>query len=242
MALALREWQATFAAQLAAGGGAARMAIHRHHIASSLAKSLGVTFSTVQALVGEEFFAQFAQAFVARELPTQPVLAEYGAGFADLIAAHASAQGLPYLADVARLDWALNVAFHSPRGPRLSAGDLSALPAGELAACVLPLAPGTALLRSDYPLDLIWAASQPGASQETVALDRGASRLLVLRQAADAAFVVLDEGEAAFVAALATGLPLQEAAEMAFGSDPAFDLGRRFARLLGCEVFAAMQH
>ena len=133
MTLALREWQANFAAQLAGGGGEARLAIHRHHIKRSLAKALAGTFPTVQALVGTEFFRQTAEAFAAENLPTQPVLAEYGAAFADFLAAQEAVHGLAYLADVARLDWALNAAFYSPRGPRLGAGDLAGLPPEQLA-------------------------------------------------------------------------------------------------------------
>ena len=239
MTLALREWQATFAAQLASGEGEARLAIHRHHIASSLARSLGTTFSTVQALVGEEFFRQAALAFVAGELPTQPVLAEYGAGFADFIAAYTPARELPYLADVARLDWALNAAFHSPR---VAAVDLSVVPPEQLAVSTLGLAPGTALVRSAYPLDLIWAASQAGAPEGTVDLGRGSARLLVLRRAADAAFITLGEAEAVFVTALGAGQTVEAAAGAAFAVEPAFDLTAAFARLVACEVFAALQH
>ena len=115
-------------------------------------------------LVGAEFFRGLARAFIGRSLPTQPVLAEYGAGFPAFIAGHDAARDLPYLADVARLDWALNLAFHAPAGGRLAAADLAALPADRLPSLRLSLAPGTVLVCSPYPLDRIWAASQPGAA------------------------------------------------------------------------------
>ena len=65
------------------------------------------------------------------------------------------------MADVARLDWALNLAFHAPAGGRLTVADLAALPADGLPSLRLSLAPGTALVSSSYPLNRIWAASQP---------------------------------------------------------------------------------
>lgn len=243
MPTALRDWQAAFAAQLSgeAVEGEGRLAIHRHHIAASLARALAATFPTVQALVGADFFRQLAQAFVARELPTQPVLAEYGAGFPDFVATYAPARGLPYLPDMARLDWALNVAFHSPRGPRLTASDLSAVPPQRLATRSVALAPGSALIGSRYPIDLIWAASQPGASDEKIDIERGPARLLVLRRADDAGFLGVSEGEAAFIAALGKGQTLEAAAGAAFAADTVFDLSRSFSRLLACEVFAAVQ-
>ncbi len=96
MPTALREWQAAFAARLSgeAEAGEKRLAIHRHHIVSSLARVLATTFPTVQALVGPDFFRQATRAFVARELPRQPVLAEYGAAFPGFLATYAPVDGL----------------------------------------------------------------------------------------------------------------------------------------------------
>ena len=242
MTLALREWQASFAAQLVGdgdgGGGEARLAIHRHHIARSLAAALAGTFPTVQALVGADFFRQTAGTFVGRTLPTQPVLAEYGADFPDFLAGQEAVHGLAYLADVARLDWALNTAFYSPRGPRLMAADLAPEP---LVSSVLTFAPGVALVRSRYPLDLIWAASQPDAPDETVDIEQGPARLLVLPRPEDAGFIALGEGEAAFVAAVAEGRSLEVAADAGFTAQSSFELSSCFARLLACEAFAALQ-
>jgi len=248
--LALRDLQAAFAAHVlgdeqpglvAAVGDGRRLAIHRHHVARSLATALAATFPTVQALVGADFFRQIAQVFVVRSLPTQPVLAEYGAEFPDFLAAPEAGHGLAYLADVARLDWALNTAFYSPRGSRLTAADLAGIPPEQLASKKLTLAPGTALVRSRYPLDLIWAASQPGAPEGTVDIDQGPARLLVLPRAQDAGFIVLGEGEAAFVAAVADGQSLETAAGAGFAAQSSFELSSGFAQLLGCEAFAALQ-
>jgi hypothetical protein len=247
--LALRELQRVFAAHLSGEDqqalvaeilpAAQRLHIHRHHILDSLAAALAATFPTIQAVVGAEFFRGLARAFIGRSLPTQPVLAEYGAGFPAFIAGHDVARNLPYLADVARLDWALNLAFHAPAGGRLVAADLAALPADQLPSLRLSLAPGTVLVCSTYPLDRIWAASQPEAAADPVDLAAGGVRLLVLRRPDDAAFVSLSAAEAAFVAGLGERLTLEEAAGRAA---PGFDLSAGFARLLGLGVFAAPQH
>jgi len=255
MPLALRDLQAAFAAHImgsdradlvAAVAGdtipaAARLSVYRHHVFESLGTALAATFPTVQALVGMDFFRGLARAFVGHALPSQPVLAEYGADFAAFIAGYDAARDLPYLADVARLDWALNLAFHTPLGGRLKAEDLSALPVERLPSMSIALAAGAALLTSRYPLDRIWEASQPGAASGTVDLNSAASHLLVLRRPDDAAFVSLSEGEAAFVAMLAEGMSLERAAGAAFQIDPAFELSTSFARLLAWEAFAALQ-
>ena len=247
MPLALRDLQAAVAAHLSGEDqpalaaeilpAAQRLRVHRHNVVDSLASALAATFPTVQAVIGAEFFRGLARAFGGRSLPTQPVLAEYGAGFPDFIAGHEAARDLPYLADVARLDWALNIAFHAPAGRRLAAADLAALPPDRLPSLRLSLAPGTVLVASPYPLDRIWAASQPEAA-DAVDLTAGSVHLLVLRRPDDAAFVSLSAGEAAFVAGLGEGLMLEEAASR---TEPGFDLSACFARLLGLGVFAAAQ-
>jgi len=146
MPLALPDLQAAFAAHIVGDDRAdlvasvvgdtipagARLRVYRHHVFHSLATALSATFPTVHALVGDEFFRGLTRAFVASTLPKNPVLSEYGAGFAAFIEGYAPAGGLPYLADVARLDWALNAAFHSPAEPRLGVADLAAITVEQL--------------------------------------------------------------------------------------------------------------
>ncbi len=255
MPLALPDLQAAFAAHIVGQDrdalvativsdsipAAARLRVYRHHVFHSLATALAANFPTVQALVGEEFFRGMARAFVAHILPAQPVLSEYGAGFAGFVAAYAPASGLPYLADMARLDWALNVAFHSPIKPLLAVADLADVAVEQLPSRSLSLAPGIAIIRSPYPVDRIWAAAQPGASNEVVNLDTGGAALLVMRQAEDAGFVALGDGEVKFLEALAAGDTLGRAAAAALAADAAFELSFAFARFLALPVFAAVQ-
>lgn len=255
MPLALRDLQAAFAAHIVGHGRAdvvaavagdtipavARLDVYRHHVFASFGTALVATFPTVEALVGADFFRGLARAFVGHALPLQPVLAEYGAEFPAFIARHEAARDLPYLADVARLDWALNLAFHAPAGGRLQAADLSAVAAERLPSLSIALPPGAVLIRSRYPLARIWETSQPGAASETVDLNSGGADLLVLRRRDDAAFVILSAGEAAFMAVLAAGLSLEQAAEQALHADPTFDLSSSFGRFLALGAFAAMQ-
>lgn len=253
--LGLRDLQAAFAAHLGGEDGpgladavmgdtisaAARLRVHRHHVAESLAAALAATYSTVEAIVGEDFFRTMAKAFAATDLPRQPVLAEYGGAFPAFVAGYGPATSMPYLADMARLDWALNLAFHAPWRDRLSVSDLADLPPEGLLASRVFLAPGSALIRSAYPIDRIWHASRPGAPAGRVSLE-GPTSVIVLRRSEDAAFASLCPAETAFVEALDDGKTLEEGAQAAFAVEPVFDLSIAFARLLALQAFAALQH
>ena len=255
MMFALRDLQAAFAAHIVNGdrgdleavvagdsiSAAARLRIYRHHVFHSLALSLAETFPTVKELVGEAFFRQMARAYVVASLPAQPVLAEYGGDFPAFVAGHSSAGDLPYLADVARLDWALNRAFHADRPPALGVAELQALGAEHLPVQRLRLQPGAAMIESNYPIDRIWAMSQPGAAGATIDPQAGGVHLLVLRRSDDAAFLPVSAGEAAFLSALAGGATLEEAAALGLATAADYDLSQSFARLLGLEAFAALR-
>ena len=254
--LGLRDLQAAFAAHLKGEdrsdladvvvsdtiSAAARLRVHRHHVAQSLAEALAATFPTVHALVGEGFFRTMAMEFVVENLPVQPVLAEYGEGFPVFVSGYGPAAALAYLADMARLDWALNLAFHAPLEARLAAPDLAGLPAEQLFELKVPLAAGSTLVRSPWPIDRIWHAAQPGATLGTVSLEEGPASVVVLRRADDAAFASLTGAEAAFLEALGGGASLGGASEVALAVEPAFDPAKTLARLLALQAFAALQH
>lgn len=216
-----------------------RLQLHRHHIATSLGAALAVTFATVAAVVGPTFFERLARDFIAGTSPRNPVLSRYGERFPEFVAATQQMHGLPYLADVARLDWALNVAFHSPLEPRLSAAELAALPEESLPDLSVRLPVGASLIKSAWPLDLIWQASQPGASVDKVDLAAGSTALVIFRRAEDAAFAVLTSLEAVFVQGFSQGGTLAVAARHAAQFAGDFDLAATFGRLLGLGLLAA---
>lgn len=218
-------------------GAEARLRIYRHHVRHSLTKALAATFPTVEALVGEAFFAGMVRGFIETKMPEQPVLSEYGAGLAGFISGFEPARGVPYLSDIARLDWAINLAFHTEPGPALDAAALGAVPPEQLPSLRLRLVHGATLIGSKFPLDRIWRASQPEATDEKVDLAAGGAVLLVQGPG----FVTLGPGEAAFLASLNGVESLEQAAEAAVAADSGFDLSTCFARFLGMGAIAAAQ-
>ena len=92
-----------------------RIGVYRNNVKASLVAALVGAFPVVQRLVGEEFFEAAAFVFVEHHPPRSPVLAEYGAGFAAFLEGFEPARDLPYLADIARLEWARQQAFHCCR-------------------------------------------------------------------------------------------------------------------------------
>src|SRR5262249_54703619 len=80
---------------------------------STLIEVLRMTYPAIDRLVGAGFFAIAADAFITVEPPRSSYLNAYGGGFADFLAGFSTAQAYPYLADVARFEWALSWAANA---------------------------------------------------------------------------------------------------------------------------------
>ena len=81
---------------------AARLRIYRNHALTTLGAVLEGTFPVVCRLVDKRFFAYAAHEYLREHPPHSRCLIDYGADFADFLAAFEPCRDLPYLADVAR--------------------------------------------------------------------------------------------------------------------------------------------
>jgi hypothetical protein len=211
---------------------AVRFGVYRNNVAVSLAGALADTFPVTREVVGHAFFAAMALCFVTAEPPRSPVLTEYGDTFPDFLARFPPAAGLPYLADLARLELARVRAYHAaeaePLGPEALAshlGDPDRLPEARLT-----LHPSLAVLDSAHAIVSLWAAHQGRGRIEEVDPNLAESAL-VLRQGDDAVVLAVGRGSATFMAELATA-PLCVAAAAAADRDPDFDLAQTLALLI----------
>jgi hypothetical protein len=217
-----------------------RLQIHRNHHYVSLSATLAATYPVVERLLGDHCFGGLAREFILLAPPASPRLVEYGASFPSYLAAVPTLMGLPYLPDVARLEWAINEARHAPDCPRLPAEALAHLQDSCFSDVVFTLQASCRLLASPYPVDRIWRANQPDTDPAAeITLDQCGTRLLVHRDGDDdAVWCRLSVGEFAFLAALAEGLSLGRAWNRAAAAEAAFDGSRTLSGLLQAGVFA----
>jgi hypothetical protein len=80
-------------------------AVYRNTAVRGAVEALRETYATVNQLLGDDGFTQVALSYWQEAPPAGPVLTDYGAGFAKFLAGQPWTCELPYLADVARLDW-----------------------------------------------------------------------------------------------------------------------------------------
>jgi len=216
-----------------------RFAIYRNNVYAGLTSALASRYPVVLRLVGDEFFFAVSRMFAELHPPRSPVMLGYGAAFPDFLQRLEAAAELPYLPDVARLEWAQNEAYHAADAAPLTPDQLARLPFDEPDRLVFDLHPALRAIASDYPVFSIWRTNAHDA--EVTAIDASAApqAALVTRPALDVEVRRIPLGLHALTTSLSAGTPLLEAARIAAVADPGFDLQHGLAALIEAGAFVA---
>src|SRR5438093_1367268 len=226
----------TFEQNIRARGPSAaqRMAVYRNSIFENAAAALRSAYPVIRRLVGDSFFE-----FVAREyVRTQPSVSgdvdDLGRGFAAFVTALPEAAGLPYLPDVARLEWAVHQAHRAAGSGSLPGVAPRVVTETEAARLRFRMHPAARLVASPYPVLKIWEVNQlDHDGDDKVDLAEGGDRLLVFGGTdLKVRFHPLGEGEFLLLEGLSKGMTVAEASECALDADPRFEL----AALLGMHL------
>jgi hypothetical protein len=195
------------------------LAAYRANGGASAERALAAAFPTVEQLVGAESFAALARAFWHEHPPERGDLAWLGGRLPEFIEASESLDAEPYLADCARLDWAVHRAESAADAPAGACG-LELLARHDPQQLVLGLRPGTALVSSKHPIATIWLAHRSDAEHrfEPVRLAFAAGvgeHALVWREGWRPLVQAIAAPDAAFTRALLDGASLAGALQAA---------------------------
>jgi Putative DNA-binding domain len=222
----------------------ARLAIYRANGRANYRNALAATYPVARRLTGTAFFNAAVDAFVAAHPPVSGDLNVYGERLAGFVESYAPAANLPYLPDVARLEWAIdeaNRAADAPRVPDAVLAALSIVAPERLPNVRLALDASCRLVTSAFPILRIWHANQPDRTgDERIALDEGGVALLMRRDPQGVAMELLGAGEHAWLAALARHATFGTAIDAALAAEPSFDLGATLRAHIAAGTIAAV--
>lgn len=190
----------------------ARFSVYRNNVYSSLVNILCEGFPVVMQLVGTEFFKAMASAYARTHLPKSPIMYFYGQQFGAFIDTFEPTAELPYLGDIARLEYARQIALHADDTPLLSSDDISVLDPDMLTQMQPQLHSSVQLISSAYPIYAIWARNSY-KTNHPIPLD--SQDALVWRQHMDVKTTALPIGGAAFFSVALKGASLDVACEAA---------------------------
>ena len=142
-----------------------RLAIYRGNVVSAITKALQRAYPVIEQIVGTEFFAALARAYWQEHPSTSGDLHDYGGAFAEFVARFEHTQHLPYLHDVAQLEWAVQQAYGAADHVVLALSALTSSMGAEAEAADIgglrfTLQAGATLLDSIYPIASIWQQHQ----------------------------------------------------------------------------------
>lgn len=203
-----------------------RLGFYRTNVFENYRKALSATYPAVEKLVGASFFARLAEEYSRGYVSTSGDVGQHGSRFAEFLARHESARTLPYLTDVARLEWSIEETFNGADHVPFDLARLAAVAAERCADLRFLLAPTCRLLRSDFPVDRIWTLCQTDREGEpALDLGDGSAALLIRRERFEVLVEAQTSGAFAMLSALSEGASFGDAFAAAIALDESFDPG-----------------
>ena len=209
-----------------------RLAIYRANMVAAADKALSAAYPVIRQVVGAEFFHALAREYQRRTPSTSGDLGEFGATLAAFVAEFEHTQSLPYLPDLARLEWAAHRAYGAADARNWDAATLASVAPDRQSAIRFDWSPGLAAVASAYPIVRIWSLHQPGFDGEFSVDWTRAETALVARDGFAVTVTECGAADADFLRAALAGAPLGEAAAAALERHPDFDLGALLGRAL----------
>lgn len=191
-----------------------RFSVYRNNVASSLTRALEAAFPTVRKLVGDEFFAAMAGVFLRAHPPTSRIMMLYGDALPAWLRTFPPVAHLGYLPDVARLDQAMRESYHAADRDPLPEAEFQRLVGDDIVGLRLSFAPSLRLIRSVWPVQSIWAAT----NETGPAPHSGGEAALVLRPLFDPRPHRISDADGVFLQALLEGRTLGQSLDEAGGA------------------------
>ncbi len=159
-----------------------RLTIYRNNWAGAVLRTMEMVYPVTRQLVGGAFFARMVRAFRLTHLPHSTNLDYYGADFAAFLEGFEPVSTLPYLPDVARLEWMHHTSSIAPHAESITLGDIAHIAPERYMELYLHPHPSLQLLRSEWPIYDIWHMHQDGETLRPILLeDKTLGHVLTLR-------------------------------------------------------------
>ena len=136
----------------------AGLSVYCNSIAKGCADALAAQFPTVERVVGPAWLAAAAIAHAGAHPPRSATLLSYGAAFPDWLAAFPPASGMPFLTDLAQLDWLWTLAHLAADAEPLDAAEVRRFSPDAFAEYALVVHPAAQWAGFETTVPSLWRA------------------------------------------------------------------------------------
>lgn len=197
--------------EVPAGADAAlRLAVYTEGYRARVMEALREAYPAAANILGEGSFAALACRYAEQIPAALRNLNSVGAALPAFLSSDRLARDLPFLPDLARLEWAVLECFHSELADPFDASRCVGWSDDEWAGARVGLQPGMALLRSAWPLRELRESRHLDRSAIDIDLVNRPDRVLVYRAGFEVVAESVDEREADAIERLRAGQRLGE--------------------------------
>lgn len=221
---------------------AQRLQVYRNNMQSALMGALRNVYPTTERLVGEEFFTATAHAYVKANPSHSGNIQDYGRAFPQFIHSFEPAAALPYLADVAVVEWLRLETAQAPGHTPMDLAALAAVPRESQPGLHFRRQSAVRIFSSRFPVLTIWEYCQSVAPETQLDIDLPGECVLFARLALDVYMRRLTAGEYTLLHRLAQDKTFEAACLEALEVEPGFDVEQRFAALVREEILTGFHH
>ncbi|MEN8184509.1 MAG: DNA-binding domain-containing protein [Myxococcota bacterium] len=208
-----------------------RLALHVDGYPARVAESVGEAFPATAHLLGSGSFAELIQRY-ARQVPADlRNLNRVGAGLPGFLLADRLLDDLPFLYDLARLEWAIVECFHAEVAPVFDLASCEGWALHDWANARMGFQPAMALVSSAWPILELREARHVDREEIDIGLVGRPECTLVYRRGFEVVTESIDAREAAALEGLEEGACLGKVAEALAEAGAGCDsVSRWFAR------------
>ena len=211
--------------------------VYRNNYRGNLHDTLAGAYPVLRQLVGEEFFRLLAKRFIEQHASRSGNLHRYGSEMAGFLMHFENTRHLPYLPDMAKLEWAYHRAYFADEVAPFDLARLANIAPASYAGIRWQLHPSCTLLATGYPVAAIWQAHQDGAGADfNIDLTSGGDHLLVHRKNLNVDIVSIVPASLHWLKQLQQGIGMGAATEATSSAYPDFDVATTLHRWLMQEV------
>ncbi len=188
--------------------GAERLSVYSGGYLARIEEALEEAYPAVRHVTGRLGFGGIARSYAARHGSINFDLSKAGRHLPEFLKDYSLTQELPFLPDLARLEWKVAEAFHSFDQPPAGFAQLAAVPAEQWEGVRIRFQPSVSVVSSAWPVLDIWEAREKPVQEIRIQLEGRPQKALVYRKQWEVRGEVIDDPQAAALEALMSGKTL----------------------------------
>ena len=188
--------------------GEERLAVYAVGYLVRMREALRETYEAVHHALGDRRFGELAEAYATQHPSADYNLSFIGRHLEQFLKTSPLTDALPFLPDLARLEWHISLAFHAAEQPPLNPSTLANIPAEKWETATLTFQPAVSVVASAWPILDIWQArARPHEAVSIEVVDRP-QQVLVSRRALEVHCELIEARQCAVLEGLLAGRSL----------------------------------